>query len=149
MRIHELETGLAESGRFAATIENGLILVTNLETDSEYAVEEFDGSFQVRQAICFDCLDGDADELLSLHILCSMTNRRFSGCKLFVDRWGALVMASDVLGTVASVEFVEIILDQVEFMSQAIAGLVERIHEGSSAVTDEELDSALESPSLQ
>lgn len=148
MRIDELASGLPTSGRFAAAIDDDLVLVRSLETDSKYIVEEFDGSFQVRQAVYFGCLEWSSEELLFLYGLCSMVNRRFSGCKLFVDRWGVLVMASDILGAVASIELIEIILDQTEFMSQATLGLVEAIRERGSAITDEELDCALELPAL-
>jgi hypothetical protein len=149
MRIDELAGNLTNSARFSATINDALLLVTNLETGSEYIIEEFDGSFQVRQAICFDCLEWTGEELLSLYGLCSLANERFSGCKMFVDRWGVLVMASDVLATAASVEFIEIILGQIEFMSQAMLGLVETIRERGAAITEDEIDSALESPSVQ
>jgi hypothetical protein len=149
MRLDELRSGLTSSGRFSAAISDGLVRVASVETGSEFVVEEFDGSFQVRQALCFDCLEWPPQEILSLYGLCSMANERFSGCKMFVDRWGALVMASDILGSVASVALVEIILDQTEFMSQAMLGLVETIRGRGSAITDEELDSALDTPMLQ
>jgi hypothetical protein len=149
MRINELADGLTKSGRFAAVAEEGLLLVRSLEAESEYVIEEFDGSLQVRQAVSFDCFDMESEELLSIYDLCSKVNERFSGCKVFIDRWGTLLTGSDILSAVASIQFIEIILDQTEFISQAMLGLVESVRRQGAVVPDEDIDAALASPSLQ
>lgn len=149
MNLDELAKGLSESGRYSAEIDGGVLRVRNLGTESEYVVEGFDGSLQVRQAVCFDCLKMSDSELSSIHSLCFKVNERFSGCKNYIDRWGVLLTTSDILAEVATTEFVETILNQVEFVSLGMLELVEAARTRKQAITDGDVDAALATPPFQ
>jgi hypothetical protein len=149
MNLNELAKGLSGSGRYSAEFDSGIVRVRNLESESEYVVEGFGESLQVRQAVCFDCLKMTDSQLSALYLVCSMVNARFSGCKSYVDNWGALLTGSDILAEVATTRFVEIILDQVEFVSLGMLELVEMVRTREGPVTLEDVDSALVAPSLQ
>lgn len=149
MELEKIRQGLMQGGRYSASEDDGILMIRASENGSEYSLEEFDGSAQIRQAVWFDCHELPEEELSRLHVLCSMMNQRFSGCKSYIDRWGALTTAADILGPEIAMDFIEVVLGQVEFISQAMLELAETIRSEQRLVTSNEIDSALEMPSLQ
>jgi hypothetical protein len=134
---------------YSISTEDDVVKVRNLDLGSEYIVEYFSGSIQIRQAVYFDCFGLSVENLSSLYILSSNLNERFSGCKTFVDRWGVLVTAADVLQPVDDEGLLETVFNQVEFMSQATLFLVNSLIDENRSISDDEIDAVLESPSLQ
>ncbi len=149
MRLEEIGRQLSEGGAYGAEEDEGLLHIRDLESGSEYDLELFAESLQIRQAVRLDCHDLPADELNRIYVLCSMMNERFSGCKSYVDQWGALLTAADMLGPDVAIESIETVLNQVEFISLAMLVLMETMERERRPVTDEEVDAALEVPSLQ
>jgi len=146
MTLNEVGVELGE--RYSASRDDNVLRVQNQETQSEFVIEQFGNSLQVRQAVRFDCLDLDERERGRLYCLCSEVNGRFSGCKSYLDQWGALLTAVDLLEEGVKPGLLEVVLGQVEFVSAAMHSLSEVIIEGGRMVADEEIDEALRSPSL-
>jgi hypothetical protein len=149
MMLEEIGRDLSLGGHYSAQLDDGVLRIEDLEVGSEYILEDFDQSLQIRQAACFDCHKFPEDDLNRVYVLCSMMNARFSGCKSYIDQWGALITAADVLAQSVTVEFIEIMLGQVEFVSRGMLDLVETMRRECRLPTDEEIDSALDVPLLQ
>lgn len=146
MTLEEVEATLADG--YSGRHDGRVLLVQNVETESEFVVEQFSGSLQIRQSVWRECHElGDA-ELGRIYRLCSAMNERFSGCKSYVDEWGALLTTGEILAECVSPRIVEIVLGQVEFVSVAMHSLAEVVIGGSRMVTEQEIDDALRSPSL-
>jgi hypothetical protein len=141
MTLEEVQDELAEN--YSAKRDGEVLLVQNANTQSEFVIEQFGNSLQVRQAVWFDCLELSDAETARLYQLCSEMNGRFSGCKSYVDQWGTLITAADIVEESANPRIVEVVLGQVEFVSVAMHGISD-----GRMVLDEEIDEALESPSL-
>jgi hypothetical protein len=149
MDLKEICQGLAKGGYYSAHEDDGILIIGSLDNDSEYVLEPFESSLQIRQAVWLDCHDIPEAELSRIYVLCSLMNARFSGCKSYVDQWGALTTGADILGPDIPIDFIETILNQVEFISLAMLDLAETMRSEQRLVTSEEIDSALEVPSLQ
>lgn len=149
MHMNEISQGLSETKRFSSRLEGDLLLIQNLEIGSEYILEEFGQSLQMRQAVVFDCQKSFDSDLQNMYVLCSAMNERFSGCKNYIDKWGVLVTSADVLGQSVEISFIEVVLGQVEFISQAMLGLITTLRMEHRLITEEEIDSALDVPLLQ
>jgi hypothetical protein len=149
MHVEEIRQRLSQEGHYSAQLDEGILRIRDSEIGSEYVLEVFDESAQIRQAVWFDCHELPNDDLSRAYVLCSMMNARFSGCKCYIDQWGVLITAADLLGHGVSMEVIETMLGQVEFVSQAMLGLVETLRRERRLVTEEEIDSALEVPPLQ
>jgi hypothetical protein len=147
--IEEICQHLSERGIYSARLEHGNLRIQDSEIGSEYILELFEPSAQIRQAVWLDCHELPEDDLNRIYVLCSMMNERFSGCKTYVDQWGALTMAADILGPDIAIDFIETILNQVEFMSHAMESLVETMRLERRLITQDEIDSALDVPPLQ
>lgn len=147
--IEEICHSLSQGGHHSAQLDDGVLRIRNSETESEYILEAFEQSAQIRQAIWFDCHEFTDDDLNRVYMLCSMMNSRFSGCKCYIDQWGVLTTAADILGPKIEIEFVEIVLGQVEFISLAMLSLVETMRLEARLITQDEIDSALDVPPLQ
>jgi hypothetical protein len=149
MNLVKIAEVISRTGRHSSHIDESVARVENLDNGSEYIVEEFGaGSFQIRQAVVFDC---EAQEDLNFHdiyVLCSRINERFSGCKCFIDKWGVLINATDIIDLSVSTTLVETLLDQVEFVSQVTPGLVEDMR-STGLPGEADIDSAFEVPPLQ
>jgi hypothetical protein len=147
--IEEICRGLSQGGYYSAQRDDGILKIRNSEAGSEYILETFGQSVQIRQAIWFDCHELAQDDVNRIYVLCSMMNERFSGCKCCIDQWGALITLADILGPDIAIEAIETVLDQVEFVSQAMLGLVETMRLERRLVAPDEIDSALDVPPLQ
>jgi hypothetical protein len=143
--LEDVRGGLGDS--YSSRRDGEVLFVRNLETESEFVIEQFGSSVQIRQAVTFGCGDLADAERGRIYRLCSDMNERFSGCKAYVDRWGALLTAADVLGE-STPGLLEVVLGQVEFMSLAMHSLAEIVIDGKRMPDDEEIDAALRSPSL-
>lgn len=148
MRLDEIGPRLSANGVYSAQLDDGILRIRNLELGSEYILEAFERSAQIRQAVWFECHELPEDDLNRLYVLCSMMNARFSGCKSYIDQWGVLITAADILDPGVATDSVETILGQVEFVSQATLDLVEMLHSERRLVTDEEINRALDVPPL-
>jgi hypothetical protein len=149
MTLDEIRQGLTQGGYYSAREDDGLLIIRDSEIGSEYVLEDFESSVQIRQAVCLDCHELSEEDLGKTYVLCSMMNERFSGCKNYVDQWGALITAADILGPQIATELIETVLNQVEFVSQAMQSLNETMRSEQRPVTSKEIDDALEVPSLQ
>lgn len=149
IHFEEICERLSQGGHYSARLEDGILRIRDSEISSEYVLEAFEQSAQIRQAVWFDCHEFSPEDLNRLYALCSMMNERFSGCKSYVDQWGVLITAADILGPDIAEDLVETLLGQVEFVSQAMLGLVETFRSERRLVTAEEIDSALGVPPLQ
>jgi hypothetical protein len=148
MDLEEICDRLSERGVYSARLEDGLVRIGKPETGSEYILEAFEKSAQIRQAVWLDRQDLSEDDLGRLHLLCSAMNARFSGCKSYVDPWGVLITGADILSESMAIEFIEMMLNQVEFISITMLDLVETQLREQRLVSEEEIDSALEVPPL-
>jgi hypothetical protein len=148
MRVEDICRHLSQGDAYSTRLEDGVLVIKDLEIGSEYVLEMFEPSAQVRQAIWFDLSELSGEELSRVYVLCSMMNARFSGCKCFIDQWGALITGTDILSQAFDVDFLEIVLGQVEFVSQATLDLMEILRIEQRLVTEEEIDSALYVPPL-
>ena len=146
--LENIRRGLAEAGTYVPRLDDGSLRISDPDLDSEYSLEVFEQSVQIRQGVWFECQDLAEEELSRIYALCSMMNQRFSGCKCCVDQWGTLITVADILGPGIAIEFIETMLNQVEFMSQALQELVETMNVEGRLVTEAELDAALEVPPL-
>ena len=149
MRFEEISQHLSQRGVYSAQLRDGILRISNLENASEYILEAFEQSVQIRQAVWFDCHELPEEDLDRVYVLCSMMNERFSGCKSYVDQWGALITGADILSQAVAIDFIETVLGQVEFVSQAMLGLVETLRLERRFITRKEVDSALDVPPLQ
>lgn len=147
--IEEICSSLLQGGNYSAQLDDGVLRIRDSETESEYVLEAFEQSAQIRQAVWFDCHELYDDDLSRVYMLCSMMNSRFSGCKCYIDQWGVLTTAADILGPNIEIEFVEIVLGQVEFISLAMLSLVETMRLERRLITQGEIDAALDVPPLQ
>jgi hypothetical protein len=148
-RLEEIGRQLSRGGAYLAEPEDGVLYIRELDSSSEYNLELFGDSAQIRQGVQFDCDELPADELSRILLLCSMMNARFSGCKSYVDQWGVLLTTADILGPDLPVDFIETVLNQIEFISLAMLGLLELMERQGRIVTEAEIEAALEVPSLQ
>lgn len=115
MTLEEVEATLEEG--YSGRRDGEVLFVQNVESGSEFVVEEFSGSMQIRQGVWYACHElGDA-ELGRVYRLCSAMNERFSGCKSYIDEWGALLTTADILAGSLSPRIVGLALGQVEFVS--------------------------------
>jgi hypothetical protein len=146
--LEDIRRGLAETGAYVPRVDDGILRISDPDLDSEYSLEVIEQSVQIRQGVWFDCQDLAGDELGRIYELCSMMNQRFSGCKCCIDQWGTLITVADILGPRIAVACIETMLNQVEFMSQALLELVETMNVEGRLVTEAELDAALEVPPL-
>jgi hypothetical protein len=149
MQLEEVCRGLSQRGHYSAQLDDGILRIQSSQTGSEYILEPFEQSAQIRQAVWFDCHEFSEDDLSGVYVLCSMMNERFSGCKCYIDKWGVLITAADVLDRGMAIELIETVLSQIEFVSQAMLDLVETLRAERRLVTEEEIDSALNVPPLQ
>lgn len=140
---------LSHSGRYSARIEDEVVRVENLHNGSEYIIEEFSASYQVRQAILFDCQGAESLEVAELYILCSRINERFSGCKCFIDEWDVLVNAFDIIAAADPAQLIETVLDQIEFVSQVLLELLNVMRTSNRLPSFEEIETAFQVPPLQ
>jgi hypothetical protein len=146
MTLEEVEATLADG--YSGRRDGGLLFVENVEIGSEFVVEQFASSIQVRQAVWFGCPDLGEAELGRVYRLCSAMDERFSGCKSYVDKWGVLLTTADILAECISPRVIEVVLGQIEFVSLAMLTLADVVINGGRMVTEEEIDGALQSPSL-
>lgn len=149
MDFHEIPRALSQGEIYSAELVSNILHIRNSETNSEYIIESFGQSIQIRQAVWFNCLEMSTDVLNNLYKLCSMLNERFSGCKSYIDKWGTLITAADIISESLTKNFLEILLGQIEFISQATLSLIELSQENRNVVTHDEIDSVLNVPSLQ
>lgn len=149
MSFEIIRERLSETGRYSSRIEEDILRVESVGSGSEYVVEEFCGSFQIRQAVQFNCQADDILELKQIHALCSTVNERFSGCKCFVDQWGVLVNAFDWITEILPPNVIEVAFDQVELVSQVLLELLEFMKTTNRLPTTAEIEAAFEVPSLQ
>lgn len=147
MQVEEICRAIS-LGDYSAELDKDVLRIRNSELGSEYILEPFGMSVQIRQAVWFDCDGLPEEELNRIYALCSTMNERFSGCKCYIDEWGALVTAADILGPVTAIDIVKTMLNQIEFISQAMLNLVNILHTERRRVTVEEIDSALNMPHL-
>lgn len=146
MTLEEVEAALDDS--YSGRREGELLLLKDAENESEFVVERFSGSFQIRQGVWHACHELGDTELERVYRLCSAMNERFSGCKSYVDQWGTLLTAGDILADCANPKNLVTMLGQVEFVSLAMLKLSDIIINGSRMVTEQEIDEALQSPIL-
>jgi hypothetical protein len=146
MRLEEVEATLAKG--YSAWRDGEVLFVRNVETGSEFVIEQFGSSLQVRQAVRFGCFELEDAALGRVYRLCSALNERFSGCKSYVDEWGVFLTASDILAEGAAPRAVEVVLGQIEFISLAAIKLAEVVVDRGRMVAEQEIDDALESPLL-
>lgn len=149
MRLEDICRGLSQEGSYSVQPVDGILRIRNLENASEYVLETFGLSAQIRQAVWFDCQDLSEEDLNRVYRVCSMMNERFSGCKCYIDEWGVLITGADILGDIFTINSLEVALSQVEFISQAMLGLMEILRIEQRLVTRDEIDSALDVPALQ
>lgn len=149
MSSEKIFWALSQSGRFSSSIEEGVIRVSSVDSGSEFIIEEFSESFQVRQAVLFDCQKDEDLDISELYVLCSRVNDRFSGCKCFIDDWDVLVNASDIIAVAEPDKLVETILDQVEFVSQVILDLLDTMRSRSALPGPDEVEAAFQVPPPQ
>ena len=148
MLLDDIREGLAKGTYYSTEHDEEVLLIKDRETGSEFIVEAFEQSLQIRQTVKFDCQELPEAELSRIYVLCSMINERFSGCKSYLDQWWALTTAADILDLAVTVAHVEIVLGQIEFISLAMLDLVEIMKAEQRLVTDEEVNAALEPPSV-
>lgn len=141
--LDSLKRQLEEFGRFGATLDNGILRVTDSQSQSSYVVEEFSGSLQIRQAVAFDV---PQHHLNLTYALANCVNERFTGCKSFIDRWGNLVNATDILPQTSMVEATVASLAQIEFVSRALLVLYDCIEREDELPSEEQIDAALMVP---
>jgi hypothetical protein len=121
MQLEEIAVGLGVQGYYTGEMDEGMLIVRNSDTLSEFIVESFDRSLQIRQAAWFECDKLAESDRNRFYAICSMVNERFSGCKCFIDEWGTLVTAADIIEHDFGLDYVETLLGQVEFISVAIS----------------------------
>jgi len=146
MTLDEVEATLADG--YLGRRDGEVLFVQNAQTESEFVVEQFSGSIQIRQRVRHACHELEDAELGRVYRLCSAVNQRFSGCKSYVDDWGALLTTADILAECVSPRTLWVVLGQVEFVSLAMLGLAEVVIDGGRMVTEQEIDDALQSPGL-
>ena len=149
MRLEEICRQLAQTGHYSAQVDDDILRIQSSDIGSEYIMEAFEQSAQIRQAVWFDCDKLSVDDLNRIYVLCSMMNERFGGCKCFIDQWGVLITGADLISNDIVVELIETTLRQVEFISQAMLDLVETLCAEGRLVTQHEIDTVLAVPSLQ
>ena len=145
--LNSLAQEITARGNFTAREEDGVILATQNESGSEFVIESFGNSVQIRQGVWFNCSSEFGDDMEPLYETCSRMNFRFSGCKSLIDQWGVLITAADVLEPVR-VETVEVVLGQVEYVSLAMLDLAEIVKRENRVPTDTEFDAALEATQI-
>jgi hypothetical protein len=149
MSLQDLSNVVLATGRFSCRIDEGLLRIVSTESGSEYVAEPFGSGLQVRQACLFGCSETENLQAFDIAMMCTRLNERFSGCKSYIDSWDVLVTAFDVLELTDDTRLISTVLDQVEFISQATLALIEAMQESGPRLSDEQIDRALEIPSLQ
>lgn len=149
MLIEKLSKQLSATSRFSYVMMDNVSILKSIEVESEYVIEEFEGAVQIRQAVLFNCFDMLDEEIRQIYSICSMVNSRFSGCKNFIDKWGVLITARDILSVEVNQDHLEVGINQVEFLSRAMMYLVQTTRETGTLASEEEIDTALEVPMLQ
>jgi hypothetical protein len=149
MLLEDICRNLSEGEYYSADMDGGILRVRDIDSQSEYILEEFEPSLQIRQAVCFDCYNFSKDDLSRVYILCSMMNERFSGCKSYIDHYGTLMTTVDLLGPNIEIDRIGTVLNQVEYVSLAMLDLLETQRLENRIITDGEIDSAFNVPPLQ
>lgn len=141
--IFEISDSISGNGYFSS-VKDGIILIREEESGSEYIGEIFGYSLQIRQTVCL-YEEADLDQYgCYIYEACSKINCRFSGCKNYVDDYGALITASDIICDPLSGELIRGILNQVEFISQSIFDIFKSIPENGMVPSEKDIDAALE-----
>ncbi|MCP5396181.1 MAG: hypothetical protein H6918_05515 [Sphingomonadaceae bacterium] len=125
---------------YSCEISDDILRITCLDTESQFIAEMFDNSVQLRQAVFFEYNDLNERSKFDIQNLCSMMNERFSLTKLFVDRWGVLVNASDIFSSHVECNYLNIVLGQVEHMSLSILSAIELSDAENRPLNDADLD---------
>jgi hypothetical protein len=148
MSLHEISAQLVETSRYSSSFDGDLLTVVDLESEAAFILESFGECLQIRQTVALDAASTFAHNAGHIYVLCSMLNSRFSGCKMYLDAWDAVVTGFDVLPECATVDFLEVAFSQVHFMSLGMHRLLNILRFEERLPFEEEIDTALDTPTV-
>ncbi|WP_157073564.1 hypothetical protein [Sphingomonas soli] len=145
---YDLSRMFVDDSDYEVLFEDGIFRLTDNVSKSEFIFEVFDNSFQIRQAVYFNCDQLSGDKISEINKLCSRVNSRFSGCKNYIDEWNVLITVYESLHLINDIELIKIVLNQVEFVSEAMLAFMGNI-ENDEVLSDEQIDRVFLGPTLQ
>jgi hypothetical protein len=139
-------SALSGDAGYAIQEADGMLLVTDQETNDEFELVVAEDSVSIRQPYAVEELD-DAGAAVCLELM-SKINNRFTCCKQCFDEERNIVTISDIPGQVASGELIKAMLLQVQFVAHATYPLFAAVLDGAAMPGEEAIDAAFDSPEL-
>ena len=146
MSASRLLTAFAGDAGYAIQDGDGMLIVTDQETNDEFELIVAEDSVAIRQPYAVEELS-DAGAAMCLELMSNLNNR-FTCCKQCFDEERNIVTICDVPGQVASSELIKAMLLQVQFVAHATYPLFAQVLDGGAIPNEDAIDAAFENPEL-